>query len=326
MGATMSSRALLAAFGLAPLLLAGVACAPGTSVPGVDDVEQEDDSLGTAQRSYVTVRRDFRKCAWPMCGGWWVQDVNRKNPKEAYVVELDFSEAGFDEATIGQATGGAELGEVVLWGKLADLADWDDPAMKIFRAKRAWRGMPGQGSVVSQTFWATAAIDPPIQCFTAPCATLEVTPLHHPSQGAWIEGVSLDALVEPLLDRAWLQGRIAGGRALVTGEIVEGEEFPGGPEHLLAATQVLIELPEGTEDCPQSKPACDWDAGEAATYVRDADRCVVLDQCVLGGACTQQVPACLDGYSLVSWTGGLFACTVYACDPAFLVPEEPIEG
>jgi len=28
--------------------------------------------------------------------------------------------------------------------------------------------------------------------------------------------------------------------------------------------------------------------------------------------------ACEDGYSLQSWTGGVFACTQYACDPAFL--------
>lgn len=317
----MTTR-LLAGLALAAVLGGSLgACAPiSGDVPDDGVVDTDEADLGSSQRSYVTLRRDYRKCSWPMCGGWYVADVNRKNTKEVYVAELDFEGSGLDAAVADQVTSAAN-GEVVLHGKLADLADWDDPAMKVFRVSAAWRGMPGQVVAAGDVFHEVAAVDPPRQCFTAPCPNLEVTPLHR-SQGVEIDRVATQHFLEPRLDHTWLQDRVATGRAIVAGSVIDGESFPGGVEQVLHASQVFVSLPETSEtECPQSKPSCDWEGGEAAVYTRDADRCVVLVGCVEGGACGQPVPECAPGYTLVSWTGGMFACTVYACDPAFLVPE-----
>ena len=46
-----------------------------------DDAPQGEGSaeLGTASRTYVTVRHDMRKCILFLCGGYWVAEVNRAN-------------------------------------------------------------------------------------------------------------------------------------------------------------------------------------------------------------------------------------------------------
>lgn len=301
------------------------ACAPMSGdVADEGPIEAEASDLGASQRSYVTLRRDLRKCAYPMCGGWFVSDVNRKNPKEVYVSQIDFADSDLDGPDAEIVTSAPD-GEVVLHGKLADLADWDDPAMKSFRVSSAWRGMPGQAVAAGDVFHAVAAVDPPVQCFTAPCPNVEVTPLHR-TKTSTIDRIETSHFAERLLDQEWLQDRALHGDAIVAGTIGDGEVFPGGPEQVLHASQVFVRLPEGEVACPQSRPACDAEAGEVAIYTRDADRCVVLEGCTQGGACALFVPQCSEGHALVSWTGGMFGCTVYACDPAFLVPEPAPEG
>lgn len=310
----MSTRTLSAILSLSALLAGtAVACTPTSPSAG-----KEVDSLGASQRSYVVISRDRRKCAYPMCSGYFVRDVNRKNPKQVYVSALDFSGSDLDEAAAEQVRGAAD-GEVVLYGKLGDLADWEDPAMKSFQVSAAWQGMPGEVVDATDVFYATAAIEPALECFVAPCPALTVTPLHKKSQQQ-IERVDLEGLAEPLLDRNWLTDRVAHRGALVAGALVDGEIFQGGPETILAATQVFLRLPEEQGQCPQSRPGCI--DGESAIYTRDENRCVVLSGCVEPGACAQYVPTCGEGYSLVSWTGGQFACTVYGCDPTFVVPPE----
>ncbi len=321
----MSTRALSAVFSLSSLaLLLGttvVACAPASdSTLGEGNPKQEEDSLGASQRSYVVIQRDYRKCAYPMCSGWFVHDVNRKSQKPTYVAALDFGDSDLDEVSQGIVQSAS--GEVVLYGKLGDLPDWDDAAMKTFRVQSAWRGMPGATvDEKAETFFATSAIEPAIQCFTAPCPAVEVRTLHKGGVKQ-IERVDLEGLAEPLLDRGWLGERALHGEAIVAGTIVAGEVFAGGAERVLAASQIFLKLPEEQGACPQSKPGCP--DGQSAIYTRDDNRCVVLSGCVEPGACAAYVPSCGEGYSLQSWTGGMFACTQYACDPTFVVPEEEL--
>lgn len=319
----MSTLKPLAVLSFGALLVAsGVACAPASeSTPAADGTHAEEDSLGASQRSYVVISRDFRKCSYPMCGGYFVHDVNRKSKKETYVAALDFSGSDLDEAN-ADLVAGAPAGEVVLYGKLGKLDGFD--GMKTFRVEQAWRGMPGE--VVDESaelFYATAALDPQPQCFVAPCPAVSAKVLHK-SDEVLVEGIDLEGLAEPLLDRAWLAGRALHQGALVAGSIVEGEVFQGGPEHLLAASQVFLRLPEEQGACPQSRPGCP--DGQVATYTRDENRCVVLSGCAEPGACAAYVPACGEGYDLVSWTGGMFACTVYGCDPSWVAPSEDADA
>lgn len=279
-----------------------------------DDLSAADGELGTSTRSYVVMRRDMRRCVAPLCGGFWVHDVNRSTLNEQYVSALDFSRsnlAGLPEHQ-GDVTGAGAF-EVVLYGKLGP----KEPRFntRTFIVTSAWRGMPGVTfTEPADTFFRVKSAD--IQCITAPCASLRATKLHTTSK-VLFHDLEVKPAALPLVDRNWLSYRVIEDDALVAGRFVDGAVVGVSPEKVLEASQVFVHLPDMKQSCPRYAPAqCPED--QTNLYVRNSNRCVVPAGCGGGGACAAVVPQCADGYELASWTGGQFACTQYACDPAFL--------
>ncbi len=280
-----------------------------TEVNAPDELESDGAELSTTSRSYVTFTRDFRKCASPMCGGWWVTDVNRVTPVPRYVNSFDFSKSGLDEATIVKAQEG-EVGQVVYRGKLGPADSFNTRA---FVVSSVYRGLPGVTAVVGQPFFKVERAN--IQCFKAPCPTMKATKLNV-GGGPLVDGLKVTDATLSLVSETWLKSRIADHSAIVTGKLENGALISGSYEQLLSASQVFVKLPEQPGPCPMVKmPACP--VGKVRSYARNEDRCVLPAACVTPGACALFVPACAEGYELQSWTGGKFACTVYACDPAF---------
>src|SRR5690349_10452330 len=89
------------------VLLSLIALAPGCGAPQTDESDDPElngavasdgkaDSLSSTS-TYYSVRRDFRKCAFPLCGGYFVARVNRSfttchdgsQKSECYVVNMD---------------------------------------------------------------------------------------------------------------------------------------------------------------------------------------------------------------------------------------------
>lgn len=92
----------LSLFGLS---LAATGCAP------VDDVTGEEsaaDELRARGGVFVRIRHDYRRCASPMCGGWWVSRVNYSTTRchdgsyarECYVAEVDWRGLGLTERSL----------------------------------------------------------------------------------------------------------------------------------------------------------------------------------------------------------------------------------
>ena len=123
-----------------------------------------------------------------------------------------------------------------------------------------------------------------------------------------------------LVDGTWVARQALAHDAIVAGTFQDGEQFPGGPELVLAAQQVFLRLPVNDDPCPMIKIAACPD-GQILTYTRTADRCVIPAECVVPGMCIALVPVCADGYTLQSWPAGKFACSGYACDPTFSLAE-----
>jgi hypothetical protein len=292
---------------VAALMLVGCSVSQ-TEVGAPDELETEGAELSTASRTYVTFTRDFRKCASPMCGGWYVTDVNRVNPKPHYVSALDFSTSGLDSDTIAKAQEG-EPGNVVLRGKLSKVG-----AFPPFIVTDAFRGMPGVTATVGQPFFKIESIN--INCIKAPCPTMKATRLNA-GGSTMFDQLDVSAASLTRVDQNWLANRAAEHNAIVTGKFINGAFISGSYEKVLAGSQVFVKLPEQPGPCPLVKmPACP--EGKVRTYERNEDRCVLPSfTCVTPGVCALYVPQCAEGYELQSWTGGNFACTVYACDPAF---------
>ena len=279
-----------------------------------DDLSAAQGELGSSVRSYVVVRHDQRRCASPMCGGFWAHDVNRASASEQYVSGLDFSHSDLvmpeDQ---GDVTGAPDF-EVVLFGKLGPI----DPQFhtRQFIVSSAWRGMPGvKFTEPADTFYRVENYN--VQCITAPCPSLRASKLHSTSK---ILHHDLDVTRASLtqVDQNWLTFRATDRDALVAGRFVDGAQVGVGKEKVLDASQVFVHLPDVTQSCPRYA-VVHCPAGKVNIYTRNENRCVVPAGCGGGGACRLSVPACAENYSLISWTGGVFGCTQYACDPTFIV-------
>lgn len=96
--------------------LVGSACVDDAPTGDELDVDSPDsggkaDAPGAENYTFVTIRQDIRRCASPMCGGYFVSRVNRANlrcadghlSKECYVAEIDWSTTGLSSDQIDGA-------------------------------------------------------------------------------------------------------------------------------------------------------------------------------------------------------------------------------
>src|SRR5947209_8576650 len=71
-------------------------CAAETSAPDADGSNDESDAVKTSE-TYFSMKRDVRKCAYPLCGGWYVTSLedglakcaDGKPARTCYVSDLD---------------------------------------------------------------------------------------------------------------------------------------------------------------------------------------------------------------------------------------------
>lgn len=299
------------------MAVAVVAMGCGVTEAEVNDVGDEfsaaEGELGTVTRSFVVLRRDTRRCVSPMCGGWWVRDVNRATVREVYVNGLDFSQSNLLMEEHQADVLNAGDFEVVLYGKLGRAESAYDT--RPFLVTTAWRGMPTVKFGAGDTFYRVQSVD--IRCITAPCPSLSATKLHTAGKTLHHDvNVARAALTG--VDQDWMMDRVVSKDALVAGRFVDGARVGTGVEKVLDASQVFMKLPDMTQSCPRPLvPQCP--EGTVNLWTRNENRCLMPAGCGGGGACIAVVPSCADGYELVSWTGGRFACTQHACDPFWLL-------
>lgn len=285
------------------------------TVSSESDSDVVTEELGTVQNSYVTMRRDMRRCMYPLCGGYWVHDLNRVNLNEKYVSGLDFTQAKLDDASQGAILSGGD-NEVVLRGRLGPA----EPQFKTraFIVLEAWRGMPGVTVAAADTVYRVTPLD--IQCFAAPCASAKLRKVNYASTKN-VHGLSVErAALSPLIDQPWMQARVMRHDALIAASVIDGQVFAAGKEKIADASQVFIRLPNTNGPCPQMRLAM-CDSGKVHTYSRSDELCMMPEGCVSPGVCAQYMPDCPGGYQLASWSGGQYACPQFACDPAFLAQE-----
>ncbi len=299
------------------ILVAVVGLAVGCGVTEAElgepgEVLVEDGSeLGASAQTYVQLRRDIRRCMAPLCGGYFVHDVNRAALREVYVSHLDFSQAKLDEATQAHVTGAGD-GEVVLKGKLGPV----EPQFRTrpFLVTAAWRGMPGVRPAAGELFFRAERVD--IRCIAAPCPSYRATKLHG-SQGTLFHDVGVARASLPAVDRVWLERRVTDREALVTARFVPGTQYSAGRELVLDVSQVFVKLPDVKGPCPMF-PIAQCTGGKTMAMARTADRCLVPAGCVTMQGCSEPRVVCPAGYRLDLWRGGTNACLKWACDPEFV--------
>jgi len=227
---------------------------------------------------------------------------------EKYVSGLELTDAGLDQETIDEVLGAGDF-ELVLHGKLGPVNQ--QFGTRTFRVFEAYRGMPGRVPGEDDEVYSVKSQN--IQCFAAPCDTLQAKRLNHSDTTMY---TGTDADLGGFLSDAWLAHEVQDNGALVAGAFRDGETYAAGSELILDASQVYLRLPVAKPDCSQVQPLCT--IGTVRAYAYADDRCLVFEGCVEPGPCSQAMPSCEDGYVRVSWAGEPSACTQSACEPAWL--------
>jgi hypothetical protein len=308
-------------FALAFTALTGLTAACGAAPSDQTATTDAEEGISSRTAAYVTLTRDTRRCVSPMCGGYFTTDVNTTRATQ-YVSAFDFSRSNLDEATLLliQET---PIEDLMIYGILGERETRFNTRPLV--VLEAYRALPGIARRAGDGYHSVRVNNPPIQCITAPCNNTSAQLLNRTTAAASVTTLDVSAALAQLVDPAWATARIARDGALVAGRIVNGASLPGGRERILRASQVFIRLPFENERCPLARPArCP--EGQVNIWQRNDDRCVSPAGCATPGACTLAVPSCAEGYTLSSWTGGMFGCQQFACDPTFTLavqPEEP---
>lgn len=288
------------------LAVAGCIGGSGEGAPS-GDVGTTDDAVSDEMPSFVTIRRDFRKCLAPTCGGYFVRDVNRSDP-EVYVSDLDLAALDDREAADVRESAPQDL---VLRAHLGP-ADPSYHTRKLVVIE-AYRGLPGVETTAGAYYQVTTAAGGSGCRGKRPCALLTRRARRIGTSNAEsIARVDVSDAAGSFVDEAWLASRVMSHRAIVLGAI----EADTAGIRALRARQIFLRLPELPGPCPQYRLSACPDGQEHA-YRRDTDRCLVFTGCVAKGLCPHSIPACGEGYTLVSWPSAPDACSAFACDPAF---------
>jgi hypothetical protein len=170
-------------------LLAVSACTDETvadELAGPDEAEPADGKGDAAAEggvnTYFEISRDMRKCAFPMCSGFFIDRLNasttkchdNKQREACYTPELDMSESGLSDAALGKLIQAAELStfdgvHAIVRGRFAKKnLTTPQPNLGRFVVTEVWIA---QSAAISSGVFAKVA-DNGVRCFAAPCASI----------------------------------------------------------------------------------------------------------------------------------------------------------
>ena len=238
---------------------------------GVDAASAAKGNGGPTAAKYYSITQDYRKCIDPLCGRYWVQELNSATTtcsdgtvaEACYVADIDWSVLGVSEGQELYLNGAANSGQVIVSGSLRS---------------RRYAGFGKLGELQVDDAWEAATTNPStgaayaltqtnIVCAKAPCQNVSALTLN----GATTTLVAPDfsAVMADASDLAAAQTAMASGDLLATGTI--------GAESVLAVTQFFLRVGGGecwnNSDCTVSNytkkvknpkqcycPLCDYEA------------------------------------------------------------------
>jgi hypothetical protein len=200
---------------LASCSSASAAPEPSAGAP-IDQAQAAPDgtaaSATAAAPAYFSIRADLRRCAYPMCGGWFVSRLNSATTQchdgtiatSCYTPVLDWANSGLgdaQQAALSDAAHHAALSSgvyAIVYGQLAPTnTTTPNPTLGRFVVSEAW---VAEGDVVSSGTFVKVK-DNGKRCFAAPCPNLTETTLNTPqatdiAEVDWTPSGLTDAQIE----------------------------------------------------------------------------------------------------------------------------------
>ncbi len=216
----------------------------------------------TADAVYVRVQMDFRKCASPYCGGFFISALNKRallcsdgsKSERCYVAEIDWSRTGLGSSQIQDLENATATGAVIVFGKMRPFDDFIDVkpnTLGVLDAGRAW--IAATDAEPKGYFFQVEDLG--IRCITTPCYYMRATYLNWfkslTISGLNLNGVGADS---DQIERAW--DALADGRLLVAGKFLRSRLERSGRGKTLTASQFYLPVDplecEVDEDCTVS--------------------------------------------------------------------------
>lgn len=202
---------------------------------------------------YYTLRPDVRRCAAPVCGGYFVKQVNQPRTlcadgqaaEECYVAELDKKALGLSEE--GEVILRAHPTEFLLRGELAQKSFPSANTLGVLRLEEAWRGHTGV--TARGAYYRVKSSG--ITCITFPCPSFTAEKLNTSEPPQDIARVELSGITQDQSDAQVQLGKKEG--LLVAGELgtVSG---PAGEGQAMNASEYYVPFAAPKSAIPEGKP------------------------------------------------------------------------
>lgn len=296
---------LLAALGAA-------ACAPTPDASPGSVSQPPEGSVASALTAYpnstyyIVTHPDLRKCAYPLCGGFFAQRVNRGDAvcsdgttqTECRILEFDYSALKLDTASQDKLAAAADRGQALLRGTITKTAPiagrtYDKLAVQEAWVARALLTPSGMFSRVRQL---------PLAC--PACATFQQELLNSPAVPQRLHSLIFD-LRWPATLVAELQDAVA---RRDEGVLFAGTRGTSGGRQLLTVSEGYTPFPDYLPVRGKLGEACGWRG--RPQDCEDGLYCKRLPAAACGrfdapGTCTDKPVACTTVYKPVCGCDGL---------------------
>ncbi len=303
----MKLRSLASLFSLSLVTLTASSSLVGCASADGDDVVElgaaEDElSIGPSNTGFfIVTHRDMRKCAAPMCGGFFVKRVNDETTRcadgtmqdECYVSSISLKGVGLTTREEDEVRGAVESGRALIKARTYKTRAFGR-IIGTLKASEAWVG--ATGSTPDGTFYRAA--DNGMRCVTTPCPSTTASALNGGDDYDVID-VELEQTETPAEQEVLSRGQQDLGTEqgiLVAGGVALPKCIPGskcGP--LLIASEFYVRVTRregkscgslGSSFC-NANQFCSWKAG---------DLCGAADA---PGKCTYRPEVCTRIYAPV---------------------------
>lgn len=205
-----------------------------------------------ADSDYYSIRADtMRKCPSPVCGGVFVQQVNKPNTrcadksrkKECYAAEIDWSSLQLTPEQVDTAHSLAVSGHAILRGHLRNKQFGEIGNLGVFVVNEAWETATNTPS--NGTFYNVRLNG--VRCIAAPCNAMEQTKLNTNAKRN-IVGVDLSKVGASELKLNNASEELSKAGILVTGTH-KTEKGSAGRSLSLIASQFYLPLTANSKQC-----------------------------------------------------------------------------
>ncbi|KAK5579450.1 hypothetical protein RB653_009133 [Dictyostelium firmibasis] len=256
--------------------------------------------LFVSGESYYSIRTDLRKCASPMCGGYFVREIG-SNKTEVYVKSLNQTVKG--GATVSETQYKfAPSFSVVVKGEI----NKDDIVVsKIFRLLPKSNKPFNFDNEMNHFFTVAPNGEKNSTTFEIKKLNSNKSEKVKSIENSYSHDVSL-------IPMDWLSYKVHSSQSVFT---VSGEKMTSNKTVVI--DYMFISLPDPMF-CPKELMVASCTNGTIPTYTATPSRCLLFAGCVHKGVCPLVVPACSEGYTRNSYDSKPNGCPHYSCIPSFL--------